>query len=1090
MISLVVNAVEYPVCLVTPPLQGALDAMYDAGRLSELVDPHAHMTAVWGDWPTPPHTEWPRPRLGGLYWPVVGAARYAFGCFLVDAATLEAMKIGMTAAGTGAVTVRFRDQPDPSAETPRDVALNFLAARPLVENGDSDGYVLLLVDDRYALLHQCAEAVTGDTWGELVAVMGATVGDAADADYLTPSVRWTVEATTGRSVAWLLDVAAASVGSRIVTVPGGNPTLQRPTALRKAEAEGAHAVLITAGRFVGGGQLAASDLTFGFPDTAKIVFGAPDETTPVVVTVTGTSPGWPDGTHVTHWCDAPAASTGGQRSALAAQWADDWEAWQYAPLDSLYAGFVAVPDSGFIWAVEWFHSSTQGYTKFVRPPHWYGYLLPPSIGADPVEYGCHLEEDEDGVVSVTTETLIGEGLELEEGDDPEDCPKIALRRPTPQPDTGADCVTWFTWYLHLGGLWVYEGQTLYPGQPLGWLGPYSNGAHLHWTLGDGSQAQNPVGGVITAGVGADIDSWVTGEGLTVVGPRVGTPPSPLADFTVGELTTILAHTRLPIDLSFGAWEAHVTSTLHTGFDYYAYDLLVPSVDVQGQPVYAAFTGTDVTTTVEYTGYFTGIGHIVVLKHTIGDCPEDSGEPDEENNTVYRDLSAFDVGCNLTFDGTGKLVVDTEVLAGDNAVTSLDGTTDDDGCPIIGFDKVPTSTTTETLQNDTVVVQTGSTVTITKTRTVYTNHFNAALVHVDRTAGAPTDTTYTVDICLGVQCCLADCVTLTDVDWVDQYGLAPLTPVVTFGVSGGLPGDAGSGYSVHIDWDNGDTETQVGDGPFEFTGAFDTPGLYEVVITVTDRCGEHTFVYPVTVGEECACEGCEASGYPQAYTFTLSGGTGDFASLNGAWEIHNIGGCAWAWIQNGWTVTGSGTELTFADENGNTLVYSGTAVNCCAAATDVTLDTSTGTGTEPTLTGNEITPGSPCAACCTTAPTPSECCDLAPGDLGSDGMPNTLTVVISTTIPGLSGTYTVTRPSSFGSWTRAGAPNFEDPSLSFGCVGGDYSLVITAVCDGGMPPFGATLTAAPTCCDPFKWNGSGSTNTGCYTSTLITATVTP
>ncbi len=396
MLSLVGPAVstEYDLPLVTEELQTRLDALYDCGRLSELVDPHAWLTGVASDFPSPPQTDWPRPRLGTIFWPVVGLARYAYACLLVDEYTLGQLRSQMASAVSNTVTVLLRDDPTDGAETAREIPLSFLASRPLVRttsdaltasnNGTDpvDAWVLLLVDSRYATLTTGAASADNTSWNTIFTGFGVTVGDAPDADYKTPGTRWTNARASGRSTAWLADIAALAVGSRIVNVPGGTPTLQRPTSTNKTVLSSAHTAAGT--RFFGGGPIEDADFFAGRPTSVDVVFGGFEESAPAVVNVSvQTDYAWPGSDSLSHWSSMPASETSPHRSALAAQWETDWAAWQTGLYDTAYNGFIDAPESGYVWNVVWDHSAETGTTRFSRPPHWYGYLLAPQAGSDP-----------------------------------------------------------------------------------------------------------------------------------------------------------------------------------------------------------------------------------------------------------------------------------------------------------------------------------------------------------------------------------------------------------------------------------------------------------------------------------------------------------------------------------------------------------------------------------------------------------------------------------------------------------------------------------------------------------------------------------
>lgn len=387
---------EYPLPVQTAELQLLLDELYDAGRLPELYDPHSYMESVAADFPLPPVTPWPRPRLGSLYWPVVGNARYAFATFLIDEYTLGKIRGEMLSKGSNGIVVLLRDDPTNVSETPRKVFMNFLATRPLVRTTSDplrtiddatpvDAWVLLLVDDRYRPINQpFTGTLNTATWYDLSQSFRTYgTGDTPDADYLTPGARWTQARINGRAYSWLADTVALSVGSRYVFNPDG-VAFQRPTGANKTTLSDAHAAAVTDSRFVGGGPIEALDYSPGLPEYAAVTFGAPGETPVMTHTTVQSTYLWTGawGVGLQHWADAPASTSSGNRTALADQWVADWLAWQDGLYDTTYSGFVSIPLSGFLWAVEYYHDDGVAYTKFVRPPHWYGFLLGPGTASN------------------------------------------------------------------------------------------------------------------------------------------------------------------------------------------------------------------------------------------------------------------------------------------------------------------------------------------------------------------------------------------------------------------------------------------------------------------------------------------------------------------------------------------------------------------------------------------------------------------------------------------------------------------------------------------------------------------------------------
>ncbi len=219
----------------------------------------------------------------------------------------------------------------------------------------------------------------------------------------------------------------------------------------------------------------------------------------------------------------------------------------------------------------------------------------------------------------------------------------------PTSGSGIGCVTWYTCYLHLGHSSVYVGQVLRPGQLIGHLGPYlPTSAHLHFSLGDGNQDQNPEEGMVTAGVATNIEDWIIDLGYVVNGVHVGSLPSPLASFSAPELALIESKFSFPLDAGL-PWEGFIGSLYHTGWDYYALDFLITGTDVVDAPVYAAFQGDDVKTTVVAVTHVETVGWIVKLKHEYGYCAEDGGDDESILTKVLGDGLKYDINGRIAIN---------------------------------------------------------------------------------------------------------------------------------------------------------------------------------------------------------------------------------------------------------------------------------------------------------------------------------------------------------------------------------------------------------------------------------------------------------
>lgn len=190
----------------------------------------------------------------------------------------------------------------------------------------------------------------------------------------------------------------------------------------------------------------------------------------------------------------------------------------------------------------------------------------------------------------------------------------------------ADCVIWYTNYLHVGAVAVAVGESLTPGQLVGYIGFYAAGAHLHFALGDGDPLISPGYLVPIAGKTVNVTTWL---GFTVAGPRSGCQRGSMGDanFTAAELSYI--QTRFAPPVKGTGWVSAISSPYHCDYDYHALDLLWPPGADQaetGQPVYNACSGADVVTTVEAVTRHPLVGYAVLLRHQSACCPDPDDAP--------------------------------------------------------------------------------------------------------------------------------------------------------------------------------------------------------------------------------------------------------------------------------------------------------------------------------------------------------------------------------------------------------------------------------------------------------------------------------
>lgn len=119
---------------------------------------------------------------------------------------------------------------------------------------------------------------------------------------------------------------------------------------------------------------------------------------------------------------------------------------------------------------------------------------------------------------------------------------------------------------------------------------------------------------------------------------------------------------------------------------------------------------------------------------------------------------------------------------------------------------------------------------------------------------------------------------------------------------------------------------------------------------------------------CDCEDCP-SGAPNSWSFTLSGGTGDFAGVNGPWTVTPAGGCVWTATNGaGWTATVQtfgGTLMLLQIMNGDTSAQWTAPLTCCSAWTPSLDDVSSESGSPP-----DPPTVSPVGGCDCTPPPPA------------------------------------------------------------------------------------------------------------------------
>jgi microcystin-dependent protein len=679
VISLTAGSTTVPVCLPSLEQRKVFDRLFADGGVSELTDPATVWAEYAHDWPTLDAPRWVAPKLGRLHWPLVGASRYAHAVYLLHEADWFALA-GQVESGE-TVTVSFEDGPD-AGETPRTVPMKLLCARPLVRLNEGetpvgagepgDAWFVVLVDPRYFALREViasagsasdgsGSGAGGDgggtrtffSWADLFAALSVTVASAVLTEYGAPdTARWTEARMRGRSAAVLADIAAALVGSRIVTGPGASAQLQRPTLGRATELETAYTAAQTANRVVWGGPIEVEGAAVECPTAVRGVFLAPNDSR--VQTLESATTGY------TAWAGARAMGTAldpavhqtetVKQTALD-QWADDFCAWRFGMFSCALAGVHLPPANGFCWAFTIDSDRETLRTRWERPPVLHGWLARASAS----------EASNDQPKFPTGENQTGSGCSI----------------PAGSGSGGATGLAWYTRYLHLAGVEVSAGQTLSPGQRIGVLARFAPGgvSHLHHALTDGGDPFLwPETDFPTAGVSLDIDDWL---GLPVLGTRTGATPPRAGRFDAGQLAEIEARYRSPVDEN-PRWRTVISSNQHRLYDYYAVDLALISDDPYesaGAPVYAAVGGNDVLTEVMWTGFRGEAGWGVLLRHRLCGAPDAGDSGDDQGATPPGgDFSAggdFD-GDPHTVNRGGLLDVVTRVCIGPLTAGTLVG----------------------------------------------------------------------------------------------------------------------------------------------------------------------------------------------------------------------------------------------------------------------------------------------------------------------------------------------------------------------------------------------------------------------------------
>lgn len=109
-----------------------------------------------------------------------------------------------------------------------------------------------------------------------------------------------------------------------------------------------------------------------------------------------------------------------------------------------------------------------------------------------------------------------------------------------------------------------------------------------------------------------------------------------------------------------------------------------------------------------------------------------------------------------------------------------------------------------------------------------------------------------------------------------------------------------------------------------------------------------------------CAEC-SDGASAEYTFTLSGGTGDFIAANGTWTVTRTTGCTWSATQGVWTITLNAAGLgdwTISGDGPGAVFFTLSALDilgCAGPISGWVLEEADGTGTVPTASAATAVP---------------------------------------------------------------------------------------------------------------------------------------
>jgi hypothetical protein len=667
--------------------------------------------------PFPPEPVDDPPRIGVLRWPT-GASRCATFYAVVDGYRLSLIRaaVGDPVAyaslvlsdGTSQITASMR----------------MLPPLPLHQcsDDDSDGtnlYLLRLADRRFWWRWTSGNVTVGDgtTWGSVVSQIASamsasvTVGD-VELGYDEPSYRWT---TYRKPLPALLDAACNAVGHRLVVgLTGAAFTTDWVDATAAADAQFDAADF----KVTVGGRVANGDIVRAVPAGVRVCFGQiiggvaqPDPFTLPIALADLAHPGYGASTGVvgaTATINADLIYDGTNAAACAAyaeQAAYDFYGWKLCDLDFTAPGIVAWEPTGVEDAVEWYYQDGgRLLTRVVLGPF-------------------------------QTQPLGGWEVETEW--------RFPLVRITAVGGAAGE----FDYTYTVLEVEIDDGE-----QVVDLTEEWSGVVETEDRLLPVSAGPDPEEGVYTLMRAPDGHYYIDAEPTAGCGltedPATGAFEVDFAQLAGRGLTV-------------GSWDGSGSGSaecqqldvlLNTdcGLDY---DPATATVGLDLTDV--VFDGLYWDDALCHLGVLTGCG----LTYGPTNVPGATGDAivmdltDVVANGLYWDGDLCElgvsIGCGLQYfvnEATETVLqVDAVDVAGDNAITALVPNPGGEDCAV-GVDLEAASTTTEVSDKILAFGVVGGQLRLRVLRTTYTNHFNLAGLHIDRTADIPEVRLFDVDLC--------------------------------------------------------------------------------------------------------------------------------------------------------------------------------------------------------------------------------------------------------------------------------------------------------------------------------------------------------